>query len=177
VNVAVFGSSLPREGEPSYEIARELGREIARRTATVLCGGYGGVMEAACRGAAEAGGESLGVVLAGRGEPNRWVTRRLVAEDLAGRLRQLRDGADGWVFLPRGLGTMLEIVFIAESIVKGETAARPFVLLGSFWKTTLATIHSEAAGPAAAAFAACTRFAEEPAVAARLALISKGPGV
>lgn len=169
MNVAVFGSSLPLEGEPSYETAREVGREIARRKATVLCGGYGGVMEAACRGAAEAGGESVGVVLEGRGEPNRWVTRRLVAEDLAARLRQLRDGADGWLFLPRGLGTMLEIVFIAESIVKGETAARPFVLLGSFWETTLATIQSEAAGPGAAGLAPCLRFAPDPGAAVRFA--------
>lgn len=170
MNVAVLGSSRPREGEPSYEIARRVGREIAREGATVLCGGYGGVMEAACRGAAEAGGESVGVVLAAGGEPNRWVARRLVAEDLAARLRHLRDGADGWVVLPHGLGTMLEIVYIAESIVKGETPARPLVLLGSFWETTVATIRSEASGPGAAALSACARFAPDPAAAVRQAL-------
>ncbi|MGH9367544.1 MAG: LOG family protein [Thermoanaerobaculia bacterium] len=168
--IAVFGSSLPREGEPAYEEARELGREIARRGAAIVCGGYGGVMEAACRGAAELGGEAIGVVLARAGEPNRWVTRRVVAEDLAARLRHLRDDADGWVFLPRGLGTMLELVFVAESVVKGETQGRPVVLLGPFWKGTLAAILSESAGPGAATLERALRFAADPGEAARLAL-------
>ncbi|MGH9398933.1 MAG: Rossmann fold nucleotide-binding protein, partial [Thermoanaerobaculia bacterium] len=64
MNIGVFGSSLPREGEAAYEEAREIGQLVARRGGRVVCGGYGGVMEAACRGAAEAGGSSLGVVLA-----------------------------------------------------------------------------------------------------------------
>ncbi len=120
LSIGVFGSSLPREGSADYEEAREVGREIGRRGARVVCGGYGGVMEAACRGAAEEGGGSLGVLIEGRGEGNRWLTERAREKDLGGRLRRLRDESDGWIFLPRGLGTMLEIVWIAESVVKAR---------------------------------------------------------
>ena len=133
MDIAILGSSLPAEGDPAYEVARELGREVARRGARVVCGGYGGVMEAACRGASEMGGTSIGVILAGRGEPNRYVTETLVAADLAERLRRLRELPGAWIVLPHGLGTMLELVWIAESIVKADAAPRPLVLLGGFW--------------------------------------------
>ena len=46
----------------TYERAREVGRRCGRRGHTVVCGGYGGVMEAACRGASEAGGHTVGIL-------------------------------------------------------------------------------------------------------------------
>jgi uncharacterized protein (TIGR00730 family) len=150
MNVGVFGSSRPAEGDTAYAEARELGREIARRGAGVVCGGYGGVMEAACRGAAEAGGRSIGVVLAGRGRPNAWVQDTAVASDLGDRLRRLRDLSDAWIFLPRGLGTMLELLWMAESVVKNEAAPRPLVLVGEFWRGLLETALAEASSPSGA---------------------------
>jgi uncharacterized protein (TIGR00725 family) len=137
LNIGVFGSSLPREGEAAYEQAREIGQLVARRGGRVVCGGYGGVMEAVCRGAVEAGGSSLGVVLEGRPDPNSWVTRISPEPNLAARLTRLRDASDAWIFLPRGLGTMLELIWVAESVVKGDVHARPFVLLGDFWQSTV----------------------------------------
>jgi uncharacterized protein (TIGR00725 family) len=160
---------LPREGQPVYEEARALGRALVRRRARVVCGGYGGVMEAACRGASEEGGESLGVILAGRGEPNPFVTSTVEARDLAERLTRLRDLSEGWIFLPRGLGTMLELVWLAESVVKREAVARPLVLLGDFWRPTLDTALCEAAGSGAEALAAWVRFAKTPEEAAGFA--------
>jgi uncharacterized protein (TIGR00730 family) len=147
VNVGVFGSSLPAEGEPAYEEARRLGRELSRRGARVICGGYGGVMEAVCRGAAEAGGATCGVILAGRGGPNAWVRERITAPDLSERLRILRDSSDAWIFLPRGLGTMLELLWMAESVVKNEALPRPFVLVGPYWHHLLDSAMAEAASP------------------------------
>ncbi len=129
------------------------------------------MMEAACRGAAEAGGASVGIALAGRGAPNRWMTETIAAADLPERLRRLRDLADAWIFLPHGLGTMLELVWIAESIVKGDAPPRPFVLLGDFWRPTLETVLAEASNPAgAAALRASIRFAATPAEAVALAV-------
>ena len=160
MNVGVFGSSLPVEGEPDYELARSLGRELAQRGARVVCGGYGGVMEAACRGAAEAGGATRGVVLAGRGQPNAWVREATVASDLGDRLRVLRDSSDAWIFLPHGLGTMLELLWMAESVVKNETFPRPFVLVGECWRALLESALGEAASPSGAkALRDCVRFA------------------
>ncbi len=169
-SVGVFGSSLPREGSASYEDARQVGREIARRGGRVVCGGYGGVMEAACRGAAEEAGRSLGVLLAGRGEGNQWLTERLREPDLPARLRRLRDECDAWIFLPRGLGTMLEIAWMAESVVKKDAGPRPFVLLGDFWRPTIETALAEASNPSGAkALRSCVRFATTPAEAVCLA--------
>jgi len=53
-------------GPEALEAAETVGRELARRGATLVCGGRGGVMEAACRGAREAGGHTIGI-LPGRG--------------------------------------------------------------------------------------------------------------
>jgi len=135
----------------------------------VVCGGYGGVMEAVCRGASEEGGESLGVVLAGRGEPNPWVTSALEARDLGERLTRLRDLSEGWIFLPHGLGTMLELVWLAESVIKREVVGRPLVLLGDFWRSTLETALREATGSGTEALAAWVRWASSPEQAAELA--------
>jgi len=170
ISVGVFGSSLPSEPDSEYEDARELGREIARHGGRVVCGGYGGVMEAACRGAAEAGGSSVGVVLVGRGSPNPWVTDAIEALDLADRLRRLRELTESWVFLPRGLGTMLELTWMAESVVKREAVARPFVLLGDFWRPTVDTVLREAAGSGAQALASWVRWAKTPGEAVEMAL-------
>lgn len=68
MQVAVIGASdcTPEE----YEQARHTGRLIAARNATLICGGMGGVMEAACRGAREAGGRTVGIVPdTGNGNP------------------------------------------------------------------------------------------------------------
>jgi uncharacterized protein (TIGR00725 family) len=163
-SIAVFGSSLPREGSAAWEDARQVGREIGRLGARVVCGGYGGVMEAACLGAAESGGTNLGVLLEGRGDGNRYLTERARVPDLSARLRLLRDVSDAWIFLPRGLGTMLELVWIAESVVKGDVAPKPLVLLGDFWRPTIDTALAEASKPEGAEILRrCLRFAASPA--------------
>lgn len=69
MQIAVIGASdcSPEE----YEIARTLGRLIAEMGATLVCGGMGGVMEAACHGAREAGGLTVGIVPdTGNGNPH-----------------------------------------------------------------------------------------------------------
>lgn len=170
ISIGVFGSSLPAEGSAAYEEAREVGREIGRRGGRVVCGGYGGVMEAACRGSSETGGTSLGVLLEGRGDGNPWLTEEVRVKDLSARLLRLRDESEGWLFLPHGLGTMLEIVWIAESVVKGHTPAQPFVLLGGFWRPTVETTLAEASNPSGAGkLRGCVRFAETAAEAVRAA--------
>ena len=110
-SIAVLGSSRAAEQSLDYQNALSIGREIARRGGRVVCGGQGGIMEAVSRGASEAGGSSLGVVLSG-GEPNRWVSGVVREDDLPARLRRLRDESSAAIFLPRGLGTLLEITWM-----------------------------------------------------------------
>jgi uncharacterized protein (TIGR00725 family) len=166
--IGVFGSSRPGEGEPAYEEARSLGRAIAKRKGRVVCGGYGGVMEAACRGAADEAGYSVGVVYEG-GSANPWVAEVIPVRDLTERLRQLRDRSEAWIFLPRGLGTMLELVWIGESVVKGMVPAQPLVLFGDFWRPTVERMVSEAVGPGRESLVRSIRWAKTPEEAAALA--------
>ena len=128
-------------------------------------------MEAACRGASEVGGASLGVLLSGRGQGNRWLTERLAESDLPARLRRLRDESQAWIFLPRGLGTLLEIVCVAESIVKGDVAPAPCVFLGEFWRPAVEMALAEASGAEGAArLRSCVLFSDSPAEAVAAAM-------
>lgn len=73
MRVSVIGGS--RVDEEAYETAREVGRLLAERGHTVVCGGYGGVMEAVCRGGSEHGGETIGVLKGtDPDEGNGWIT-------------------------------------------------------------------------------------------------------
>jgi predicted Rossmann-fold nucleotide-binding protein len=127
------------------------------------------VMEAACRGAADEGGRSIGVIFDAT-RPNAWVSEAIFVRDLAERLGRLRDSADGWVFLPHGLGTMLELVWIGESVVKGDARARPLVMQGGSWRSIVETMLAEAAGPGRDLLAGSIRWASTPEEAAELAL-------
>ena len=160
----MLGSSRAAEDSADYRHALEIGREIARRGGRIVCGGYGGVMEAVCRGASEAGGSSLGILLSS-GEPNRWVSEVAREADLSARLRRLRDESSAAIFLPRGLGTLLEIAWMAESIAKAHVAPRPLVFLGTFWRRAAALAVNEAAGPGAEALGRSIRLVSTPAAA------------
>lgn len=142
--IAVFGSSEPRPGQPEYEIAYELGRGIAR-AGWILCnGGYGGTMEAAAKGAVEAGGHTIGVTcrVFGRGGPNAYVRQDVPTFDLLSRLNTLVRLGDAYVVLPGGTGTLLELALIWELINKRllRGKPRPIVLVGEYWRPVIEAI-------------------------------------
>jgi len=58
--IAVIGGHQPSKEEA--KLAEEVGRELAKRGATLVCGGLGGVMEAACKGASSEGGVTIGIL-------------------------------------------------------------------------------------------------------------------
>jgi uncharacterized protein (TIGR00725 family) len=60
MRVSVIGGSVPSEA--GLDAAREVGRLLGERGHTVVCGGLGGVMQAACQGVSEAGGETIGIL-------------------------------------------------------------------------------------------------------------------
>jgi uncharacterized protein (TIGR00730 family) len=135
--VTVFGSSRPSPATRHYQLAYELGLAIAR-SGWVLCnGGYGGTMEAAARGAVEAGGHTIGVTCRAfrRAKPNPYVRQEVPTFDLLSRLNTLIRLGDAYVVLPGGTGTLLELACVCELINKGllrRTA--PVVLLGEHWR-------------------------------------------
>ena len=132
--ITVFGSSRPREGESDYEHARALGRELASREFRVCSGGYGGVMEAASRGAKESGGSTLAVTSSFfKSTPNAWVDEVSAVATWHERLFELIRLGEGFVACKGGTGTLVELAVVWEMLNKGVMHGKPFVALGEFW--------------------------------------------
>ncbi len=145
--ITVFGSSTPRPLSPAYQIAYELGRAIAQAGWTLCNGGYGGTMEAAARGAVEAGGHTIGVTcssLGWRGGPNTYIRQEIPTFDLLTRLNTLVRLGRAYVVLPGGTGTLLELALVWELLNKGLLRRRaPLILLGDHWTPLLEPIRRE----------------------------------
>ena len=133
--VTVFGSSRPRPGDPHYDVALELGAELAAKGFAVCSGGYGGVMEAVSRGAAEAGGRALGITAKFfRASANEWVSEETRVNTWQERLFELIKRGDGFVVCPGGTGTLVELSVVWEMLNKGVMAEKPIVAFGDFWR-------------------------------------------
>ncbi len=143
-SVAVFGSSEPREGDALYEQARRCGWLLARAGLRVVNGGYGGVMEAASRGAREGGGRSLGVTTAAfaRGPANSYLSEALDEPDLFLRTRRLIELSDAYIILAGKSGTLAELSFLWALNRSGLLPRTRIVLLGDFWDRFLDSLKS-----------------------------------
>ena len=160
--VAVFGSSEPTPDTPLYETARIVGCRLAEAGFAVITGGYGGVMEAANRGAHEAGGHSVGVackIFSSR-SPNRYLNQTVATDDLHERTRVLIDRADGFVILEGKAGTLAELAFLWALQRAGCLGAAPVVLLGGNWSALLPTL--ERLGILDAELLKATRISDSP---------------
>ena len=145
--VTIFGSSGPVPGSSGYARAEKLGRGIARQGWVVCNGGYGGTMAATASGAQRGGGEAIGITCAlYDGSPNPYVTYHEEAPDLLARLARLVDLGDGYVILPGGSGTLLELALVLEFLHKGLMRRKPVLLLGSYWRPVLRTVRREHGG-------------------------------
>lgn len=142
--ITIFGSSRPVPGSTEYAAAYSTGRELAVRGFTVCNGGYGGTMEAASKGAKEAGGATIGVTSAvfSRGV-NPWVDQEIKTKSLIERLAKLMELGEGYVVLKGGTGTLLELAAVWEMINKGFERKKPVVTIGPFWTPVLETIQRE----------------------------------
>ena len=137
--VAVFGSADPSEGDPLYESAREVGTLLVAAGYGVVTGGYGGVMEGASRGAAEASGTAVGVTCAsflGR-TPNHFLTETRETADLVERTGVLIEAACGYIVLHGKSGTLAELTLMWALHRVGSLGRRPVVLLGDAWRPFL----------------------------------------
>ncbi len=128
--VAVIGSGGAEEGSELWVLAEEVGRKLAEGGATIVCGGLGGVMEAAARGAAGAAGEVIGIVPGhSTAEANPHCTH-VVATGI-GHARNLAVVSSGEVVIAIGgeWGTLSEIGF-ARAIDRPVVALRSWTLRG-----------------------------------------------
>ena len=131
--MAVFGSARIREDDPAYASARAIGGEFARRGWAVITGGGPGVMEAANRGAQEAGGLSvgLGIELPHEQGINPYVDLSYTFEHFYARKVCFVKPSEGFVVLPGGFGTLDE-TFEALTLIQtgqgGDLPRRPLRL-------------------------------------------------
>jgi uncharacterized protein (TIGR00725 family) len=115
-----------------YEIAQEVGREIAQNGFSLVCGGLGGVMEAACRGAREAGGITIGILpTSNKGDANPYCD--LVIPTGLGHARNVLvvHASDALVAVDGEAGTLSEIA-IALKVEKPIVGIKTWDLEGKF---------------------------------------------
>jgi uncharacterized protein (TIGR00730 family) len=170
--VSVFGGSAPREGTPAYEEARRLGGLLAEAGLVVSTGGFSGTMEAASRGAAEAGGHVIGVtcdLIVNLGfTRNRWIVEEISYASLRERLYHLVEHCDAAIALPGGIGTLSEVALTWSLLQTGEIPPKPFVLIGDAWRSALTTFYQGADGYIHEDYWRLLSFAPDVDAAARL---------
>ncbi|MEN6556331.1 MAG: LOG family protein [Anaerolineaceae bacterium] len=169
--IAVFGSARPVEGDALYEDARRLGALLAQQGHTLMTGGYCGLMEAVSRGAAEAGGSTIGVTCAEierhrPGSANPWVQVNIRTQTLNQRLEVLTRQPDAMIALPGGIGTLTELSLALNLSVISANSAKPIVLLGPVWRAVLENFYIQNDGLTSQEDLARVRFCLTPEEAA-----------
>jgi uncharacterized protein (TIGR00730 family) len=135
--VTVFGSARFPQGHQYYQLGRDVGAALVGLGFTVMTGGGPGVMEAANRGAREAGGRSVGcnVKLPHEQFPNPYLDRYVTCHYFFVRKVLLFKYSYAFVVLPGGLGTLDELREALTLIQTGKILQFPVVLMGTqYWK-------------------------------------------
>jgi len=147
--VAVFGSARLPEDSPWCIWAQELGRRLAQAGFAVIAGGGPGIMQAANRGAFDAGGTSIGlnICLPNERHGNPYQTHRLYFESFTSRKATFFLHSTACVVLPGGFGTLDELFDVVTLVQTGKLPPMPIVLMGvAFWQGLLAWIQTELEG-------------------------------
>ena len=138
--VTVFGSARFKEDHRYYQMARELGRELAEKGFAVITGGGPGIMEAANRGAKEAGGISVGcnIELPKEQALNPYVDVSIDFDYFFVRKVMLVKYSSGFVFMPGGIGTLDEMFETLTLIQTRKMESFSCVAMGEkFWQPML----------------------------------------
>ncbi len=133
-SVTVFGSARFKDGHRYYESARLIGRRIAEDLGmTVMTGGGPGIMEAANRGAKEAGGHSVGcnIVLPHEQSENPWLDKFVTIRYFFVRKVLLVKYSYAFVILPGGFGTMDEFFETLTLVQTRKIHHFPIVIMGT----------------------------------------------
>ncbi|HEY4977151.1 MAG TPA: TIGR00730 family Rossman fold protein [Gaiellaceae bacterium] len=147
--VSVFGSARVAEDEYFYKLARKVGGEFARAGWAVVTGGGPGIMEAANRGAQEAGGLSVGfnIRLPHEQASNPYIDLGLTFDHFYARKTMFVKAAEGFVIFPGGFGTMDELFESLTLIQVGKIFHFPVVLMDrDYWEEMVAWIRRELLG-------------------------------
>jgi uncharacterized protein (TIGR00730 family) len=131
--VTIFGSARVPETNEVYALAQDIGRRFAAANFAVVTGGGPGVMEAANRGAREAGGLSIGfnIDLPHEQHENHYLDISVTFKHFYARKTMLVKAAEGFVMFPGGFGTLDELFEALTLIQTGKVLNFPVVLFGS----------------------------------------------
>lgn len=143
--VSIFGSARVTPGEPSYKAAEEIAGLFAKNNFAVITGGGGGVMEAANKGAAEAGGVSVGlnIVLPFEQKPNQYANIKLDFNYFFIRKVMFVKYATAYIILPGGFGTLDELFEAITLIQTRRIKPLPVIMVGSeYWSGLVEWIKS-----------------------------------
>lgn len=138
MKIAIFGGASPIPGDTTYEQARQLGNLLGCAGHTVMTGGYIGVMEAASRGAFEAGAHVIGSTCEQletwrNTKANVWVKEEWKHQTLRERMYALIDACDAAVVMPGGVGTLAELMVMWNEEVISRNPPRLMVVVGDGW--------------------------------------------
>src|SRR5256714_649139 len=134
--VSIFGSARTRPDDPMYRAAEETARLLAKAGFAVITGGGPGIMEAANKGAFEAGGDSIGlnITLPQEQEANKYQTISLDFHYFYARKVMFVKYASAFVCFPGGYGTLDEFFETITLVQTLKVEAFPIILYGSeFW--------------------------------------------
>ncbi|HYG93738.1 MAG TPA: TIGR00730 family Rossman fold protein [Nocardioides sp.] len=134
--IAVFGSARTAEDEPAYAQGIEVGRKLVQSGFAVITGGGPGAMEAANRGASEAGGVSvgLGIELPFETGLNEWSDVGINFRYFFVRKTMFVKYSQGFIVLPGGMGTLDELFEAVTLVQTGKVTEFPVVLMGTeYW--------------------------------------------
>ncbi len=136
-SVTFFGANQFKEDNPHYTSARKLASRVVKELGySVLSGGGPGIMEAANRGAYEAGGDSLGLLIK---LPDGQITNKYVTKEFSSyyffvRKVCLSFSAEAFIFYPGGFGTLDEFFEILTLIQTKKITHVPLICVGSeYW--------------------------------------------
>ena len=134
--ISVFGSARTPVDDPSYDMAERVGRGLVDAGFAVITGGGPGVMEAANKGACQAGGVSvgLGIELPFESGLNEYVDRGLNFRYFFARKTMFVKYAQGFIVLPGGFGTFDELFEALTLVQTQKVTSFPIVLIGTaYW--------------------------------------------
>ncbi len=135
--VTVYGSARFARDHEYYELARNVGEQLVNQGFGVMTGGGPGIMEAANRGAREAGGVSVGcnITLPKEQKPNTYLDSWMEFKYFMVRKFMLAKYSYGFIAMPGGFGTLDELFSILTLIQTGKMNSFPVVLMGTeYWK-------------------------------------------
>jgi len=145
--VSIYGSARIREGDELYKRTEEIAHRLAKMGFSIITGGGPGVMEAANKGAMEAGVTSVGlnIQLPQQEAANAYATKSITFNHFFVRKIMLVKYASAFIIMPGGLGTLDEVTELLTLMQTHKVKPFPVVLFDSvYWKGFLDWLHDSA---------------------------------